>query len=224
MNQRPLRICLHGGPGTGKSSLAAWLVGELKFRGLPVELVDEYVKAWAWQKIPVQGFDQLYLFAKQLRREEILLRNGQSIITDSPLLIILAYSQKYSPELVEPLRQIAWQFERKYRSLNFYLTRPRADYNPAGRYETPEELAEADWRIKAILQAETHAFKTIDSFMDRIMVLGDCFMSLTDPTSVVATKTPMTYKEMVKELGAIAKPTAEKDVPLSVDPDDYPLF
>lgn len=179
MNTRPLRICLHGGPGTGKSSLAAWLVGELKFQAISVELVDEYVKAWAWQKIPVQGFDQLYLFAKQLRREEILLRNGQSIVTDSPLLVILAYSMKYLPELVEPLRQIARQFEAKYPSLNFYLARSEAlAYNPDGRYEVPAELAEADKRILDVLIQEKINFRpgivTAATFSDRGRILNDC--------------------------------------------------
>ena len=41
-------VAINGPSGCGKSTLAAGLFYDLKLHGLKVELVNEYVKKWAW--------------------------------------------------------------------------------------------------------------------------------------------------------------------------------
>jgi len=53
-------INLWGGPGTGKSTSAAHLFGMAKIAGVNAELVQEYVKSWAWEGRTIHSFDQLY--------------------------------------------------------------------------------------------------------------------------------------------------------------------
>lgn len=62
-----MRINLYAGPGAGKSTTAAMQFAKLKIAGHSIELVSEYVKAWAIAKRQVVGFDQIYLMGKQLQ-------------------------------------------------------------------------------------------------------------------------------------------------------------
>jgi DNA replication protein DnaC len=50
------RICLYGGPGSGKSKLACYL--NYMLMDYDIDLVSEYIKAWAYEgKIP-ESLDQ----------------------------------------------------------------------------------------------------------------------------------------------------------------------
>ena len=135
-------INLFGGPGTGKSTLAAELFVELKRAGKSVELVREYAKDWAWQGHTINSyFDQIYILGKQLRREVILYNKVDYIITDSPIHLGGFYSGKYIPErsLTPVVKNIlAEQTTIHIRSYNFFLKRFKK-YDPAGRYQNEEE-------------------------------------------------------------------------------------
>ncbi len=147
------RINLYGGPGSGKSTLAAEAFANLKKKSLNnnfnIELCTEYVKSWAWEKIKPKGFDQNYICAKQLRKEEILLRNNVDIvITDSPLLLQCLYAEKSGCSYAEHLFKIVESFESHYPSLNIFVERESRIYNPRGRYETENQAKEMDLFIK----------------------------------------------------------------------------
>src|SRR3990167_3023132 len=89
-------ICLYGGPGSGKSTMAALLFGKIKQLGFNCELNREYIKEWYWEKRQIQPGDQTYFFAKMSRRERTyILNNLDFIITDSPLIITHFYGLKY---------------------------------------------------------------------------------------------------------------------------------
>ena len=64
-----LHINFFGGPGVGKSTLAAQLFGYLKAKGFDVELAQEFIKTWAYQRRELRSFDYVYTFAKQLHAE-----------------------------------------------------------------------------------------------------------------------------------------------------------
>lgn len=143
------RINLHGGPGSGKSTNAAWLFAALKDKGYNVELVTEYIKSWAWTKRKVSGFDQLYLLGKQMHYEDRLLKNGVDlIVTDSPIWLSPFYASLYSElNIIKPLVEICREFDNCYSSMDIFLNREGRPYNPKGRYQTEEESSEIDKKL-----------------------------------------------------------------------------
>ena len=155
------RINFFGGPGVGKSTMAAWAFAQLKGVGVnDVELVSEWIKGWAWDRQVPRSYDQLYVFAKQLRMEDRVLRHGACIVSDSPLMLQLAYVRKYSPWMYTSLMQICQLFDQRYPALNFYVER-EVEYKQAGRYENEAQAIDMDNEILGILNAECHGFLKI---------------------------------------------------------------
>ena len=137
------RINILAGPGAGKSTLAARLFGDLKARHHDVEQITEYIKTWAHQGKKPQGFDQLYVFSKQLKSEEEALRNVNSIVTDSPLITNAAFCVYYCCDYAREVISLAKNFEDKYKSVNLFLERT-IDYVEKGRYQNLDQSLEVD--------------------------------------------------------------------------------
>lgn len=93
-----LLVNLFGGPGVGKSTLAAGLFHALKIKGVETELVTEFAKDLVWDGSLEVMRDQLYIFATQRHRLWRLLGKVQVVITDSPMLLSLYYAPFKSAE------------------------------------------------------------------------------------------------------------------------------
>ena len=138
-----------GGPGSSKSTTAAWLFSELKRRHVSIELVTEFVKIFAYQGRKINKFDQVYLFGKQTNYEYRFLCNGvKHIVTDSPTSLSAIYAARYFPDIAEPLRKLNEEYEKDFPSLNIFLNRNDKPYDPAGRYQSYEEAKAIDLVIK----------------------------------------------------------------------------
>jgi len=85
-------VNLHGGPGAGKSTIAAHLFALMKQRGINCEYVTEYAKDIVWEGINVRLENQLYILAKQHQKLFRLIGKVDYIITDSPLFNSIVYS------------------------------------------------------------------------------------------------------------------------------------
>ena len=146
-------INLFGGSGVGKSTTAAHLFAEMKYRGLHCELVREYVKTWAWQDKKVGEFDQMYLLGKQSKYESILYGKVDYIVTDSPILLCPIYELYHSgKELVAPaaLNFLDDAKTKGVEHINFVLRRNKP-FDTRGRYDTAEEAVEVDHAIITFL-------------------------------------------------------------------------
>lgn len=147
------RINLFAGPGSGKSTLAARIFAELKMRQYSVEHVTEYIKTWSYEKKFPKSFDQVYVFGKQINREDVFLRHVPLIVTDSPMMMNVCYAKYYQCPFWTHLMSIAKLFEAQHTSINFYLPR-RTDFKTEGRYHDLEQAKSLDTAIKNIMLEE----------------------------------------------------------------------
>lgn len=144
------RICLHAGPGCGKSTLAAKIFSELKIKGHNVELASEYVKTWAYEGKKPTSYDQLYVFAKQLHNEDLILRHCDLLVTDSPLFMNNTYAQFYDCRFTPHMIKLSQEFDHDFPSLNLLIER-KVDYKQHGRYQTYGEAVDFDFLLKDFL-------------------------------------------------------------------------
>lgn len=164
------RINFFGGPGAGKSTTVPLVFGNMKKMGYSVELILEYIKQWAFEKRKIQGFDQLYIYAKQLRLEERVLReNVDLIITDSPLWLQCYYSSKYNFKAYNQLFELNQLFDKEYPSLNFFLKRHNGKYDPVGRFQTFDEAKKDDEKLKDYLDQNNISYIEVDNNVDAIL-------------------------------------------------------
>ena len=139
------RINLYAGPGCGKTSQAAGLFYALKSLHKNIEHVSEYIKEWAWLGFEPSSFDQVYILAKQMRQEDVVLRNGANlIITECPLLLSVVYSRMNGLPGWESLWKLGEVFEQQFPSLNIFMQRGDKPYRQEGRYHTLEQAIEID--------------------------------------------------------------------------------
>lgn len=138
-------VDLYGGPGTGKSTTAAHLFALLKQRGVNCELVREYAKDVVWEGRTHLLHNQIYIFAKQLKRQLDLLGKVDVVITDSPLLLSTVYND--DPDL----QRLVVKTYSEFRNVNVMLERVKA-YQPAGRVQDEAEARGLDAKIRKMLE------------------------------------------------------------------------
>lgn len=171
------RICLYAGPSSGKSTTSAWLFSELKARtvadqgSLKLELIQEYVKSWAYEHRKPVSYDQYLLMVTQMHWEDLPLRNGTDfIITDSPLLLGITYAKKYNTPGWQNMINIALEFEKTYPSLNIFLDRKDRAYVAHGRYQDINEAKEMDKLIRDMMDEHISNYITFP-YTDRPGIL-----------------------------------------------------
>lgn len=168
---------LIGGPGIGKSTLAAKMYANMKDQGISCELVREFVKDWAWEDRKVKPLDQLHLLGQQCYRESILYGKVEYIITDSPLIMNGFYSEYYLNESY--LTDAALAFMKHSEKvnpelyyINIVLDRCKP-YNTAGRFESEEKAKEIDREMIGFLDRYDLDYGMANSCVYCIPVLDD---------------------------------------------------
>lgn len=138
-------INLFGGPGSGKSTIAAQTFAELKNLGYNCELVREYAKDLTWEKNMTVLDNQIFIFANQHHRQWILKNQVDFLITDSPLILSLVYGNTSS----EFQKFVLSEFNR-FNNINIMLKRVHS-FNQVGRNEDEETCKKLDVTIKETL-------------------------------------------------------------------------
>lgn len=138
-----LIVNLFGGPGTGKSTGAAYIFSKLKLHNIDAELVTEFAKDKVWEQNEEVFKCQLYLSGKQLYRISRCYGKVDVIVTDSPILLGTIYNNE-NPYLESALK---YEFDKyNTNSLNVFLSRVKK-YNSNGRLQTEKEADEISSKI-----------------------------------------------------------------------------
>lgn len=153
-------INLFAGPGTGKSTTAAALFAELKYRGVNCEYIPEYAKDAAWEKRGKKFFRaQQLIYGKQSWRFDRVKDEVDVMITDCPLFLGLVYMPPDFP--MPSLRQTIREDYNRYQNLNFFLVRNKP-FNPSGRNQTEDEAKGLDTDIKEMLYQQQVGFDALE--------------------------------------------------------------
>lgn len=156
MKQNLKVVNIFGGPGTGKSTTAAYLFHELKCHGSNAELVTEYAKDMVWEGRHNVLSDQLYMMAKQNRKLNRLVEHGLDVaITDSPLILGALYQPD---DYYASFESLLVEVFKSYDNFNIYLQRSTV-YNSLGRNQTEDEaraIDEANLKLLANYDIEVH--------------------------------------------------------------------
>lgn len=150
-------INIYGGPGVGKSTLAAGLFHNMKIAGFNVEYVTEYAKDLVYEdRLNVLSDDQLYIFAKQHRKILRLKDTVEYIVTDSPLLFSIAYNRMNVNSIYDSdsFEDLVLSVYKQYPSQDLFLIRKEnIKYETHGRTQTYNEALLVDSSIFSILQS-----------------------------------------------------------------------
>jgi hypothetical protein len=152
-------INLFGSPGAAKSTIAGGLFWLMKCERLDVELVTEYAKYLVWAERIKMFEEQVYVFAKQNHKLEILKNKVEYAITDCPLLL----SHVYAPDSMTPaFKEMVLDIFNGHNNINIFVNRT-VDYDPLGRYQTESEADIISKRIYELLKQYDVPFIELDS-------------------------------------------------------------
>lgn len=173
-----LSINFFGGPGSGKSVLAAYSYALLKAQGLNVELVREYAKDLVWSNNATMLRNQELVTTTQSLRQRSLYGKVDAIITDSPLMLGVAYDERASTFAKRKwVQSVSDEFHR-YDNINIMLMRNKSfEFEQEGRVHNLEESLEMDKKILRIVKQyckEGHVklyVKELKRMWDEIKVL-----------------------------------------------------
>ena len=144
-------VNIFGGPGIGKSGIAAGLYSKMKAKGMSVELVTEVAKDFVWEdRLNVLTHDQILIFAKQHRRLDRLRNKVDYVVTDCPILLCVPYippKAYYKEHLIPLMAECAVSFD----NFNVMLLRNEGTHTDLGRYHDLEESIEKDKEIRQVV-------------------------------------------------------------------------
>lgn len=154
----PLCVNFFGGPGQGKSTLAAGTFCSLKEAGVNCELITEFAKTQVWERSLKSLDDQVYILGQQSHRQFVCKDEVEVMITDSPILLQLYYGKQLGKSFTDLVKQVFSQ----YKNVNYLIERDDSiKYNPKGRTQTEDEAMDVHDEIKELLDYNGIKYKVL---------------------------------------------------------------
>jgi hypothetical protein len=159
-------INLFGGPGIGKSSIAAGIFYKLKKKHVSCNNPYEFPKTLAWDNNIPAIKDQLYVFANQHRGIAQSYGKVDYIIIDSPILFSKIYhsyyTEGYPAEFYgDSFHKMILELHNKYDNINILLERANGVHNDEERFQNYEESLMIDKLCKKVLEENNIPYHTV---------------------------------------------------------------
>lgn len=156
-------INIIGGPGVGKTTIAAGIFESLKKKHLFIEYVQEYAK----KLVLLQDFESLnnqYMVSlKQYKLFKIMVGHIDYIITDGPLIHGLYYNRNNPDNTsnVEKTEAKILELVGRFNNINIVIERSRSgfEFETVGRMQTLEESKQIDKEMIKILDENQISYK-----------------------------------------------------------------
>jgi len=162
-------INLFGGPGVGKSTIAAGLFHFMKRNGYSVELVTEFAKDLVWEDRSSTLQIQPYVSMKQFRNLARLQDKVDYVITDSPIIKDSVYARRFAPELPQSYHDLLFFLhDHLGDSINLLLTRTHS-YETTGRLQTEDEAVELDKELRFLLELHSIDYYEVEPHIDDVI-------------------------------------------------------
>lgn len=179
-NKKLTVISFLGGPGIGKSTVAADVFSLMKRNKFKVEFLREIAKDHVWERRDNIFREQDYIFAKQHRLQRRLV--GHDIdyaVTDSSLLLGLFYT----PEDMPPsFKMFVRDVYDSYTNINIYLERnPSIEYVEEGRNQCIDDAIALDKVVLDYLVKENIPFHRVISGEGAAMQVLDIVQPRREP-------------------------------------------
>jgi len=134
---KPLVINLFAGPSCGKTMVASGICCLLNLHDINCEYITEYARDAAYEEREAVFANRCYLLGKQYHR---IFRTQfkenhrpEIVVTDSPLLLNLAYRKE---TLFPEEEQYILKINNQFRNLNYFIVRDLTKpYYSVGRYQ-----------------------------------------------------------------------------------------
>ena len=167
-------VNIFGGPGIGKSSIAAGVTYKLKKNHISCDQPYEFPKLLAWDENHSAIQDQLYVLANQHRGIVKSYGKVDYIVLDSPILLSLTYRNYYkgteypSNLYGESFDKMVLDIFNQYDNINIVLKRVDGNHNNDERYQNLEQSKELDGVIENSLIDNNIPYHTIQVGEDSV--------------------------------------------------------
>lgn len=175
MKRNTIVINIAGGPGTGKTTIAAELFSKLKEKGYEVENVSEFAKELVWEGRNEAFDDRLYMHGEQNHR--LMQMNGKLdyIITDSPLFLTAVYNDyylkdKFPKSYNQMIENVTYETFKLYNNKTYLLER-NTNYKIVGRRENKNTAKQIDEALIKYLDKNKIKYKklSLDSALENVL-------------------------------------------------------
>ncbi len=161
-------INLFGGPGSGKTTLAAAIFHELKVLHYSVENVSEYAKDMILEHNRQALDNQFYITGNQAYRQWCASLVYDYVVIDSPILLGAIYNKNKNIE--KELNAFLIKYHKEFNNVNIFINRDENwKYTTKGRNHDIEEALRKDKQIKSFLRTNKIPFFEVDKMDENII-------------------------------------------------------
>ena len=163
-------INIIGGPGSGKSLIAAAIILHLHLHNKTVETIPDYAKSLVWQQNHEVLKNQSFIAQRHFEMLNLLDGQAQYLITECSLPQVLYYNENYADNICDIAKTRAQILEwyGQHDNVNIFVERGDKKYVHTGRFQDEDQARDIDRGLHALLEREGLPFTTLPTQLEKI--------------------------------------------------------